>query len=304
MVIGGGITALEMAEGFAHHKVETHYFVRRDTLWATVFNRTESDLLAGRMRDHGVHIHYNTEVAQVQGDKRGRLASLQLTDGQVFGCDLLGVGIGVRPQIELARGTPLQVDKGILVNEYLETNLDGVYAAGDCAQMWNPWTEQHTLDVLWPTAIAAGRIAGRNMAGQREAYVRGIPFNACLLFGLHIAAIGQLGSIRDESEPEIYQHISRGSSEIWSTRPSDYSSAWAQAGTNTVRLTLSNNRLLGALVMGNQLLADPLRDLIDMQADMQPMRPYLEAGGADMPRVITQYWKLTKARRSRSQPVA
>lgn len=294
VVIGGGITALEMAEGFAHQKVETHYFVRRDMLWSTVFNKTESELLAARMEEHGVHIHYNTEIAEVLGDKRGRLASVRLTTGEVFACDLLGAGIGVKPQLDFVRGTPIKTDKAILVDEHLETNVPGIYAAGDCAQVWDRWTQKHTLDVLWPTAIAAGRVAGRNLAGGREAYEKGTPLNACLLFGLHITAIGQLGNGRDAAEPEVFQHLSRGASEIWSMQPHAYASAWAQEGVNTVRLTLSDQQLVGALIIGHQALADPLRDLIEMRADIRPVRQYLEAGGAQMTDMITKYWRLLK----------
>ncbi len=304
VVIGGGITALEMAEGFAHQKVETHYFVRRDTLWNTVFNKAESELLAERMEEHGVHIHYNTEITEVLGDQRGRVSGVRLTHGEILHCDLVGAGIGVKPQLDLVRDTPIQTDKAILVNEYLESSVPGVYAAGDCAQVWDRWTQKHTLDVLWPTAIAAGRVAGCNMTGGREAYVKGTPFNACLLFGLHITAIGQLGNHRAETEPEVVQHLSRGASEIWATRPHAYSSAWAQDGPNTLRLILSGNRLVGALVVGNQFLADPLRDLIETQADVGPLRPYFQVGGAKLAARVHQYWKLLKLRLAKDRLAA
>lgn len=300
VVIGGGITALEMAEGFAHQKVDTHYFVRKDTLWSAVFNKAESQLLAERMEHHGVHIHYNTEITEVLGDRHGRVCGVKLNTGETFACDLLGAGIGVKPQLDIVRDTPIKVDKAVLVNEYLETNVPGVYAAGDCAQVWDRWTQKHSLDVLWPTAIAAGRAVGRNMArGEaqpHEAYVKGTPFNACLLFGLHITAIGQLGGARDAAEPEVFQHMSRGSSEVWTTTPHAYASAWSQDGPNTLRLALSGDRLVGALVVGNQTLADPLRDLIELQADIRPLRPYLQSGGPQMAETIHKYWRLTQMR--------
>jgi NAD(P)H-nitrite reductase large subunit len=303
VVIGGGITALEMAEGIAHQKVETHYFVRKDTLWSTVFNAAESQLLAERMEAHGVHLHFNTEIAEVLGDKHGRVAGVRLTNGQAFACDLLGAGIGVKPQLDLVRDMPIQVDRAILVNEYLESNVPGVYAAGDCAQVWDRWTQKHMLDVLWPTAIAAGRVAGVNMTGGREAYLKGTPFNACLLFGLHITAIGQLANARDGSAPEVFQHMSRGSSEVWTTRPHAYASAWSQDGANTLRLVLSGDRLVGALVIGNQALADPLRDLIEMQADVRPLRAALAEGGPPMAEMIHKYWKLLKWQAKQRRPV-
>ncbi len=303
VVVGGGITALEMTEGLAHHKLDTHYFVRKDALWSAVFNKTESELLAERMTEHGVKIHYNTEVAEVIGDKRGRVKGVKLTSGEFFPCDLVGAGIGVKPQLDCVRDTSIKVDRGILVNEYLEASEPDVYAAGDCAQIWDRWTKKHTMDVLWPTAIAAGHAAGINMAGGREAYLKGTPFNACLLFGLHITAIGQLGGTRDETEPEIFQHVSRGSSEIFATRPHAYSSAWSQDGVNTVRLVLSGDHLAGALVVGKQSLADPLRDLIEKQADVRPLRPHLQEGGPAMAHAVMDYWKQTQGQGAVSQPV-
>jgi NAD(P)H-nitrite reductase large subunit len=290
VVIGGGITALELAEGLAHHKVETHYFVRKRGLWSAVFNETESALLEARLRGHGVHLHYDTEITEILPDGHDRVAGVRLANGQVFACDLLGAAIGVKPQLELAKGTDLRVDRGLLVDEYLQTNLPDVYAAGDCAQVFDRWTGQHMLDVLWPTAIAAGRAAGANMAGARQPYVKGVPFNACLLFGLHITAIGQLGTRRDD-DAEVLQHTSRGFSEIWATRPHSYGSAWSQDGPNSLRLVLSGDRLAGALVVGKQTLADPLRALIEAEADISRIRPQLAAGGPALGQALLQLWR-------------
>lgn len=294
VVIGGGITALEMADGLAHQGVETHYFVRKSALWSAVFNDSESRLLEHHMTAHGVTVHYNTEAAEILGDGQGRVAGVRLANGETFACDLLGAAIGVKPQWTIVQDTPIQTDRGILVNEYLETNAPGIYAAGDCAQVWDRWTNKHMLDSLWPTAVASGRIAGANMAGAKQAYVKGTPFNACLLFGLHITAIGQLGA-SDDAEPEVVQHISRGYSEVWATRPAPYASAWAQDGPNTVRLTLSGDFLVGALIVGQQTLADPIRELIEKQIDIRPLRPYFRTGGPMMTQMIEQYWEKPKS---------
>ena len=118
VVVGGGITALELTEGFLKQKVETHYFVRRDRLWSSVFNDEESALLEAQMRHHGAHIHYNTEIDEILGDRRGRVRAVRLKDGSEFPCDCVGVAIGVRPVLDLVRDTPLKVDRGILVDEY------------------------------------------------------------------------------------------------------------------------------------------------------------------------------------------
>jgi nitrite reductase (NADH) large subunit len=294
VVVGGGITALEMAEGFAHNHVETHYLARRSALWSAVFNEAESKLLEAEMRRHGVQIHYNSEVAEVLADRQRRVTGVRLESGEVLPCDLVGAGIGVKPQLDWIAGAPLKIDRGVLVNEYLETGMPGVFAAGDCAQAWDRWTQKHLIDVLWPTAVAQGRVAGANMAEGREVYSKGTPFNVCLLFGWHVTAMGQIGGGRSD-EGEVVQHtLSRGSSEVWATRPASYLSAWSEAAGNRLRLLLDGDRLAGALVIGEQSLADPLRDLINWQTDLAPLRPALALGGPDLPGRLREFWRQTR----------
>lgn len=292
VVVGGGITALELSEGLAHRGVETHYLLRRDRLWSQVFNDDESRLLEKAMRAHHVHIHPNREVAEIVGDRRGRVREVRLQDGSAFKCDLLGVAIGVKPLLDVAQNTPLQTDRAILVNEYLESSVPGVYAAGDCAQVYDRWTQRHMVDILWPSAVAEGRAAGLNMVGQRQVYVKGSPFNACLLFGLHITAMGQIGPRQDASEGvETVQHVSRGSSEVWYTQPHAYRSAWASDGDSTIRLALNGDFLVGAIVIGDQRLADPLRYLIERQVNVQPLRADLVAGGEALRQSLWRFWR-------------
>lgn len=297
VVIGGGITALEMSEGLAHQGVDTHYFVRRDRLWSQVFNEAESKLLEERMQAHHVHIHYNTEVTEILGDRRGRVKSVRRQDGSEFACNLIGIAIGVQPQLDLLRETPIQTDRAILVNEYLQTNVRHVYAAGDCAQVYDRWTGKHMLDVLWPTAVSQGRIVGLNMVGQLTPYVKGSPFNACLLFGLHITVMGQINPRHKNEEPQVVQHLSRGSSEVWFTFPRAYQSAWAEDGPNTIRLILSGEHLVGAVVIGEQSLADPLRHIIENQVTIGDWQTELSQGGQPLRQRLHHFWQEQKMKR-------
>lgn len=292
VVIGGGITALEMVEGLAHQGVETHYFLRGGSLWSKVFNEAEAAILEERMRHHGVVVHYRTEVNEILGNWRGKVRAVRLKNGSEFKCDLFGVAIGVKPHLTWLEGSPLQLDRAILVDDCLQTNVPDVYAAGDCAQVLDRWTGQHTLDVLWPSAVAEGRAVGVNMANGRVPYQKGIPFNVCLLFGLHITAIGQVNPSRDTgAEAEEFQAISRGASEVWFTFPRHYSSAWSAKGPNTLRLMLDGDKLVGALVVGEQSTADALRELIDHEADVTPLKPFLEAESDILKQEILKFWQ-------------
>lgn len=278
VVIGGGITALELAEGLAHQGLETHYFLRRDRLWSQVFNEAEADLLAAKMGHHGVTLHYHTEATAILGDRRGRVRGVRLHNDAEFRCDMVGVAIGVKPQLDLVQNTPIQTDRAILVDENMRSSAPNVFAAGDCAQVYDRWSGKHLVDVLWPSAVAEGRAAGLNMVGKQTPYRKGIPFNVCLLFGLHITIIGQINPRPDEvgRVAVVQQHLSRGSSELWFTFPRTYQSAWSAAGANTLRLVIADSRIVGALIVGEQSLADVLRDLIEREVNAAPLLPYLQ----------------------------
>ena len=296
VVIGGGITALELSEGLAHQGVDTHYFVRRDRLWSSVFNDQEAKILEERMLAHGVTIHYQTEIKEILGNWRGHVRGVTLEDGREFKCDLVGVAIGVKPQLDWVKGTPIAVDRAILVDEHLQSSIPNVFAAGDCAQVYDRWTQKHMLDILWPSAVAEGQAAALNMAHRPFAYQKGSPFNACLLFGLHITTIGQVNP-RPAEDQEVVQHLSRGSSEVWYTYPRAYSSAWAEDGANTLRLVVNDDQLVGTLLMGNQRLADPLRYLIENEISIADWQDALRSGGDVLQQHILEFWQaLTEER--------
>lgn len=297
VVVGGGITAMEVVEGLAHHGVETHYLLRKDTLWSSLLNRTESGIIERQIIAHGVRLHFNEEIAAIEGQD-GRVAGVLLKSGKRLPADIVGVCIGVRPNLALVKDSGLAVDRGIVVDEYLRTNLPNIYAAGDCAQIYDRWSGEHRLDSLWPSAVESGRMAGVNMAGGETPYIKRVPFNAALLFGVHLTAIGQVGAARhekaevEEDEGEELAFISRGSSEVWTANPGGgYVSAWAQHGPSTQRLVLRENRIVGALLLGNQDLADPLRDLIEHQVDISPERAALLSGGARLEDAVYRAWQ-------------
>ena len=153
-MVGGGITALELAEGLCARRMKVHYFLRGDRYWSDVLDEAESHIVMERLRHDGVVLHTNTQVKQAIG-KAGILNAVETQAGEIIPCCMLANAIGVRPRIDLGRKAGLKVDKGIVVDAFLRTSLANVYAAGDCAQVGNT-----PLDVLWPTALAQGAWPG------------------------------------------------------------------------------------------------------------------------------------------------
>lgn len=284
VVVGGGITALELVEGLAAHKVKVHYLLRGDRYWSNVLDEGESRVIERRLRGEGVELHYHAEVIEIQG-KRGRVAGVRMLDGRQLRCDLVAYAIGVRPRLELAREAGLAVDRGILVNEYLQTSDPAVFAAGDVAQVYDPLLGRSILDSLWGPAREQGWTAGLNMAGQRTAYVKAAPFNVTRLAGLPTTIIGTVGRGRDDD----LVSIARGDSETWRQLPD---AIVAQSGyeVNRLRLLIGERTLLGAVVMGDQTLSRPLQHMIANGTDITPIRARLLEPMARIADVIADFW--------------
>ena len=153
VVVGGGVTAIELVEGLAAHSMFVHYFLRTDRFWASVLDETESRLVERGLEAEGIQLHYRTQVAQALG-KGGALTAVVTKAGDMIRCHVLGVAIGVRPRIGLAQQGGLATAKGILVNEYLETSASDVYAAGDVAQVRDSRTGSIWQEALWPVSAA------------------------------------------------------------------------------------------------------------------------------------------------------
>jgi NAD(P)H-nitrite reductase large subunit len=292
VVVGGGITALELAEGLRHQGAKTHLLQRGSRIWSRLFDEQESAIIEEQIKHEKIDIHYHEGIVEVVG-KRGKVAGVRLKSEALLKCQVVGVAIGVRPNLSLVKDLPVAQDQGVLVNPHLQTNVPTLFAAGDVAQVYDRWTEAYHLDILWPSAISEGRAAGHNMvevANGRSpnlSYQKGSPFNAALLFGVHITIMGRMGQQEDEGEKVT--HLSRGSSHVW-TAPftSRTQSAWDKKGPNSVRLVVSNGRVVGALLMGNQALADPLRHLIEQEIDISAYEADLFRENGRLPEIILE----------------
>ena len=120
--------------------------------------------------ENGVALRLGTGVTELQGT--GRVANVVLSDGRVEPADVVVVGVGVVPRVDLAASAGLKVDNGVLVDEHLETSAPGVYAAGDVASAWHPHYRAHLRVEHWANALNQGLAAGANAAGERTAYTR------------------------------------------------------------------------------------------------------------------------------------
>ncbi|MBT3391045.1 MAG: NAD(P)/FAD-dependent oxidoreductase [Chloroflexi bacterium] len=286
VVIGGGITALEIVEGLAARKVSVHYFLRRARYWSNVLDEEESHIIEDRLREEGVQIHYHTEATQIIG-KRGRVVGVLTQDGRKIPCQIVAIAVGIRPRIELAAAIGLRVERGILVNQFLQTSQPDIYTAGDVAQVFDPLTGRYNIDSLWGPARQQGHIAGLNMAGGQILYQKSAPFNVTRLAGLTTTIIGAVGSGEDDD----LIGIARGDSETWRQLPAAIA---AQKGfdVNRMRVMVGSQYLIGAVVIGDQTLSRPLQHLIANKADITAIRDDLLNPQANLSETLLDFWTI------------
>jgi nitrite reductase (NADH) large subunit len=290
VVVGGGITALELVEGLVSHGVKVHYLLRGDRYWSNVLDERESHIVENRLREEGVTLHYHAELIEIT-EKNNHAIGVRLLDGRALKCDMVAYAIGIHPRLKLAQEANLALDRGILVNEHLQTNDPEIFAAGDVAQAYDPLSGRSILDSLWTPAREQGYVAGLNMAGKRTAYLKSAPFNVTRLAGLTTTIIGAVGHGHDDD----LVGIARGDSETWRTMPD---AIVAQSGfdINRLRLMVGKNRLIGAIVMGDQTLSLPLQKIIAGNLNISSIHDKLLAPDAKIADVIADYWTNLKDR--------
>jgi len=299
VVIGGGITALEIVEGLAARGVRVHYFLRGDRYWGDVLDETESRIVMDRLRHEEVILHTQTQIQQALGAK-GQLTAVETMTGEQVPCQILAVAIGVKPRTDLARQAGLQVDKGIVVDPQLRTSAADVFAAGDVAEVHDPRGGPPLRDVLWPTALQQGQIAGANLAGAGRRYVKNVPMNVTQLTGLKVTIIGNVGTTKQGDAPKDrdLQTIARGESETWRLLPSNWVLS-EREDVNRVRLVIGENRIAGALVMGDQSWSRPLQQLVTGEADITPIRSFLQSAGPNALHHLAGFYRQWQAARTR-----
>lgn len=284
LVTGGGITALELAEGLAARGVKVHYVMRGERYWPNVLDEIESRVIESLLAREGIHLYHKSEVIEILG-KNGKVVGAHLADGRQLRADLIAYAIGIAPRIDLAQEAGISCERGIRVDEFMQTSQPDIFSAGDVAQVYDPVSGKHVLDSLWTPAREQGRIAGLNMAGQPAAYQKPAAFNVTRLAGLTTTIIGAVGGGRDDD----LEGIARGDSETWRQLPD---AIVAQGGfeVNRLRLMVGQKYILGAIVMGDQKLSSPLQTIVRQKVDITSIRQALLAQNAPIADILAQFW--------------
>jgi len=168
VVIGSGFIGMEVAAVLAQKGIEVTMVLRDDRIWKPFFSPQMSVFFESYYTARGVRFAKTATVKELRGN--GTVGSVVLGDGQAIAAQLVVAGIGVRPVTELLANSGIDVTDGVMVNEYLETNVSGIYAAGDVANYKDVLFDKRRRVEHWDNAVSQGQHSARALMGQREPF--------------------------------------------------------------------------------------------------------------------------------------
>lgn len=207
VIVGGGLIGIEMAEMLNSRNISVTMLIREASYWANVLPPEESLLIGNHLLKHGIDLRFNTELKEILSINQVSVNSIVTKKEQNIKCQFVGITTGVKPNIDFLNNSTLEMERGILVNEFLETNLQDIFAAGDCAQFRFAKKGEAQIEQLWYTGKMQAETLANNLCGNRTAYNRGIWFNSAKFFDIEYQTYGKVPSIiADDQESFYWEH--------------------------------------------------------------------------------------------------
>jgi NAD(P)H-nitrite reductase large subunit len=263
IVIGGGLIGLKAAEALIELAIKVTVVELADRILSVTFDKRASQMVEDNLRGEGVEIIFNNTVVQIEAEgslnegssgKERRVNGVVLRDKRKLASDLVIFAIGVKPNVSLVKDTPVKVNRGILVNQYMQTCVDNVYAAGDVAEAFDLVMGIARPIPIWPNAYRQGSVAGCNMAGGLKEYQGGLAMNSIEIFGVSTISVGQTDP--DEENYQVLQEYNRERKEY-------------------KKIVLKDDFIVGAIFIGSIERAGIITAFIKERTNVRNFKDYL-----------------------------
>jgi nitrite reductase (NADH) large subunit len=251
IIIGGGLLGLELANQINESNLNTTVVEFFPRLLPRQLDEECAGMLKEEIESRGINVVLNAITEEIQGN--GIVTGIKLKDGRIFDTDIVLIQAGIRPTIDLAKEADIQTNKGIIVNEFLETSEKDIYAVGDCIEYKNQ---------IWgiiPACMEQSKIVAASVLGLKKVDYKGTtPKNTLKIVGLELTSIGTIDPTKEEG----------GAWEI--LKKADKKDCCYQ------KLVLKGNKLKGAILFGENKAMSYVYNKMEEEVDRNELKRLLE----------------------------
>ncbi len=253
IVVGAGLIGIDFAGVCAAHGLDTRYLMRGKCWWRYALSQDGAEIVHEGLRDIGVEPVFESGVDHFEVDDEGHVTAAVDPNGERFESDLVGVGIGLDFNTEFLQNTGVKQDRGLVVDEYMQTTVDDIYAAGDVTTFYDTITDSYEKNGSWDSAKEQGQVAAENMiADAPETEFRMVSTYSVTHFDFPFLSIGH------PTEGEDYVEAFYGDNE------------WR-------RLAIKDGQVIGAVLIGDLAPQNAIKEIIDEEYQVDGAREALLA---------------------------
>ncbi len=264
VIVGGGLIGLELAEMLRGRGVSVTMLVRESCYWNNVLPDDEAKMVGAVIAEEGIDLRLETELSEILDDGHGRAVGVVTSHGERIPCGLVGLTAGVRPNLAAVEGSQIPSGRGILVDQSFRSEVDDVYAIGDCAELVAGGGERNVIEQLWYTGKMHGEVVADVLSGQARSYHRGIWWNSAKFLDLEFHTYGRVPGGSAPGGEDV-------SSVFWA-HPS---------GRHSLRIAHRDGRVVGVNSLGLRLSHKVCQRWIAQERSVEEVLPELEDANFD-----------------------
>lgn len=211
VIVGGGLIGIELAEMLHSRQIAVTFLVREESYWNNVLPAGESDIINRHIKEHGFDLRLAVNLNSIIDDGTGKVKAVTVKEtGEEISCELVGITAGVHPNIEFVKTSAVETNRGILIDHYLQTNIEDVYAIGDCAEFRESLPNRRPIEQVWYTGRMQGEVVAQNICGNKQPYQPGPWFNSAKFLDIEYQTYGMVMPQLRENEASLFWEHANG----------------------------------------------------------------------------------------------
>ena len=205
VIVGGGLIGIELAEMLNSRNIPVTFLVRESSFWDGILPKGESEMINRHIKNHHIDLRLGVNLKEINSDENGKAKAVIVAEtGEIINCDFVGLTAGVSPNIAFIKSSDIETNRGVLVNRFLETNIEDVYAIGDCAEQHEAIGQRRPIEAVWYTGRMMGETVAQTICDNKIEYKPGHWFNSAKFLDIEYQTYGWVFSKPRDNEVHFH----------------------------------------------------------------------------------------------------